>query len=278
MQKEMIVQKLKEQGCRITKQRLLLLDIILEEDCSCSKEIYYKASKQSANIGFATVYRMINTLEEIGAISRKSIHKTMEECETCKNEIDYHEIIECIVCALDAKDAYTAGHSQRVSDMALTVAERMGFRKDDIEKIHIAAHLHDIGKIGVPDAVLNKKEKLTDEEWQSIKKHPLIGAEILSKSEHLSELKDIVLCHHERYDGLGYPYGMKGEEIPVGARIIAVCDSIDAMTSDRSYRRAYDFQYCYGEIKKNLGKMYDPVIGACVLKHWEEITGHKKPV
>lgn len=162
--------------------------------------------------------------------------------------------------------------------MALTVAEHMGFRKDDIEKIHIAAHLHDIGKIGVPDAVLNKKEKLTDEEWQSIKKHPLIGAEILSKSEHLSELKDIVLCHHERYDGLGYPYGMKGEEIPVGARIIAVCDSIDAMTSDRSYRRAYDFQYCYGEIKKNLGKMYDPVIGACVLKHWEEITGHKKPV
>lgn len=86
MQKEMIVQKLKEQGCRITKQRLLLLDIILEEDCSCSKEIYYKASKQSANIGFATVYRMINTLEEIGAISRKSIHKTMEECETCKTK------------------------------------------------------------------------------------------------------------------------------------------------------------------------------------------------
>lgn len=276
MERDVIIQRLKERGCRITKQRLLLLDIILEDDCVSSKEIYYKAAKESAGIGFATVYRMINTLEEIGAVRRKNIQKISEETEGNTEGIDYHEIIECIACALDAKDPYTAGHSQRVSDMARTIAEMMGFSKKDVEKIHVAAHLHDIGKIGVPDAVLNKTDKLSKEEWEAMKKHPSIGAEILSKSEHLSELKSIVLCHHERFDGKGYPLGLKGERIPVGARIIAICDSIDAMTSTRSYRKAHDFNFCYEEIRKNLGTMYDPIIGAYVLEHWEKITGHKK--
>lgn len=280
MQKELILRKLRERGFRITRQRCILLDIILGEEFSCCKEIYYKASKMDKNVGVATVYRMINTLEEIGAISRKDIYKvdfgglkqSAEHNEHCENEIDYHEIIECITCALDAKDSYTAGHSQRVSDMAYKVCELIGLNDKDMEKIHIAAHLHDIGKIGVPDAVLNKKTRLNDEEWQTIKRHPSIGAEILSKSARLNELKDIVLYHHERYDGLGYPAGLKGGEIPLGARIIAICDSIDAMTSDRSYRKAHDFRFCYGEIKKNLGKMYDPFIGESVLKHWEDIV------
>lgn len=200
----------------------------------------------------------------------------MEKCNYCNESIDYHEIIECITCALDAKDPYTAGHSPRVSDMAMKVCELIGLKREDIEKIHIAAHLHDIGKIGVPDAVLNKTERLNDEEWQAIKKHPSIGAEILSKSQHLSELKHIVLCHHERYDGKGYPLGLAEEAIPVGARIIAICDSIDAITSNRSYRKAHDFQYCYKEIEKNLGTMYDPIIGEYVLKHWEEVIGMVK--
>ena len=129
----------------------------------------------------------------------------IEKPKESNEEIDYHEIIECIACALDAKDPYTAGHSLRVSDMAECIAKMMNFKEKDVEKIHIAAHLHDIGKIGVPDAVLNKTEKLDDEEWQAMKRHPSIGAEILSKSEHLSEVKEIVLCHHERFDGKGYP-------------------------------------------------------------------------
>lgn len=195
----------------------------------------------------------------------------MTECGYCNHIVDYHDIIECIACALDAKDPYTAGHSERVSDMALKVCELIGLKKEDVEKIHIAAHLHDIGKIGVPDAVLNKEGKLTQEEWLAIRRHPEIGAEILSKSHHLKELKEIVLCHHERYDGKGYPLGLAGEKIPVGARIIAICDSIDAMTSNRCYRKAHDFAFCYGEIEKNLGTMYDPVIGRYVLEHWEEV-------
>lgn len=185
----------------------------------------------------------------------------MEECEYCNNTVDYHEIIDCITCALDARDPYTAGHSERVSDMALKVCQLIGLKEKDIEEIHIAAHLHDIGKIGVPDAVLNKEGKLTEEEFSYIKKHPVIGAEILSKSKKLGELSDIVLMHHERYDGKGYPLGKAGVEIPIGARIIAICDSIDAITSNRCYRKAHDFEYCYQEIEKNLGKMYDPIVG-----------------
>ena len=173
--------------------------------------------------------------------------------------------------AQDAKDPYTAGHSQRVSDMALKVCELIGLKEEDKEKIHIAAHLHDIGKIGVPDAVLNKEGKLTEEEFESMKRHPVIGADILGKSHKLSELSDIVLMHHERFDGKGYPTGKAGAEIPIGARIIAICDSIDAITSNRCYRKAHDFAYCYEEIEKNLGKMYDPVVGRYVLDNWDEI-------
>lgn len=298
MKREQIISNLKEKGYRITKQRLYILDAILEERCFSCKEIYYKVLKRDHKIGAATVYRMLNTLEEIEAVTRGNVYNVVQDEELEQGqkvdqtgrqintqvqskeqklldqlEIDYHEIIECITCALDAKDAYTAGHSQRVSDMAMKVCELMGLKGRDIEKIHIAAHLHDIGKIGVSDAVLNKTEKLNDEEWQIIKKHPSIGAQILSKSHHLKELKDIVLCHHERYDGKGYPLGLKGEQIPVGSRIIAICDSIDAMTSNRSYRRSHDFQYCYTEIEKNLGTMYDPMIGKFVLKHWDEVIG-----
>ncbi|WP_313073631.1 HD-GYP domain-containing protein [Lacrimispora sp.] len=190
--------------------------------------------------------------------------------------IDYHEIIECIVSALDAKDPYTAGHSQRVSEMALALSEILGLTEAEVDKIHVAAHLHDIGKIGVPDAILNKPDRLSKEEWEAIKKHPKTGADILSKSRHLNELKDIVLYHHESYDGKGYPSGLKGKEIPLGARIIAICDSIDAMTSDRGYRKAYTLDYCYEEIKKNLGKMYDPDIGALALLHWSKVTATVK--
>ncbi len=194
------------------------------------------------------------------------------ELDLCSVSVDYHEIIECIVSALDAKDPYTAGHSQRVSDMALTLSEFLGLREEEKEKIHIAAHLHDIGKIGIPDSVLHKPESLSEKEWEAMKKHPRIGAEILSKSRHLKELKDIVLYHHERFDGNGYPDGLKGDEIPVGARIIAICDSIDAMTSDRGYRIAYSLDHCYEEIEQNLGVMYDPAIGALTLKHWKQMT------
>ncbi len=197
----------------------------------------------------------------------------MEECQSCKDLIDYHEIVDCITYALDAKDSYTAGHSQRVSDMCIIVCRLLGLSEAECEKIHIAAHLHDIGKIGVPDAVLKKEGRLTDEEFEEIKKHSVIGAEILAHSKRLSEMGDLVRHHHERYDGRGYPDKLAAEDIPYGARIIAVCDSIDAMTSNRCYRKAFSFDYCRSEIERNRGLMYDPHITDVVLANWEKVIG-----
>lgn len=155
--------------------------------------------------------------------------------------------------------------------MALEVCNILNLDSIESEKIHIAAHLHDIGKIGVPDAVLQKEGKLSEEEWSQMKKHPEFGANILNKSHSLSQLSEIVLMHHERYDGKGYPFGKSGTEIPLGSRIIAICDSIDAMTSNRCYRKSLGFEVCFTEIQKNLGKMYDPIIGKKVLQNWDKI-------
>ncbi len=190
----------------------------------------------------------------------------------CEVNFEYHELVECITSALDARDPYTGNHSRRVSDMACFLCQKLGISHEETQEIHISGHLHDIGKIGVPDRVLLKPEKLNDEEWELMKKHPEIGADILSKSPHFSRIAAIILHHHERWDGKGYPFGAKGTEIPIGARIIAVCDSIDAMASARAYRKALPLDVVKSEIEKNIGIMYDPKIAQVALDNWEELT------
>ena len=192
-------------------------------------------------------------------------------CE-CETDYEYHEFVECITSALDARDPYTGKHSERVSDMACFIGELMGLNEAETQEIHIAGHLHDIGKIGIPDRVLLKEGKLDDEEWTLMKKHPEIGADILSKSSHFARLAAIILHHHERWDGKGYPFGAKGTEIPLGARIIAVCDSIDAMASKRAYRNALPLDVCKAEIEKNVGIMYDPEVARLALENWDKLT------
>lgn len=189
--------------------------------------------------------------------------------ETLGDKQVYHELVDCITSALDARDPYTGDHSRRVSDMACAICELMGLSQKEYDETHIAAHLHDIGKIGVPDAILLKPSSLNDEEWAIMKKHPQIGADILAKSPHFSRISAIILHHHERFDGKGYPFGAKGEEIPLGARIIAVCDSIDAMASARAYRKALPIEICRSEIERNIGLMYDPDVANLILSHWE---------
>lgn len=189
--------------------------------------------------------------------------------ETSGDKQVYHELVDCITSALDARDPYTGDHSRRVSDMACAICELMGLSQKEYDETHIASHLHDIGKIGVPDAILLKPSSLNDEEWAIMKKHPQIGADILSKSPHFSRISAIILHHHERFDGKGYPFGAKGEEIPLGARIIAVCDSIDAMASARAYRKALTIEICRSEIERNVGLMYDPDVANLILSHWE---------
>lgn len=191
----------------------------------------------------------------------------------------YHDIIESLVTALEAKDFYTRGHSERVAFMAYELSKNLGIKGNELENIHMAAHLHDIGKIGVPDDVLNKKGKLVLHEWEYIKMHPKIGFDILSKSNRLKHISRMVLHHHERWDGKGYPQGLSEMDIPLGARIISVCDSIDAMISTRPYREAMKFEECIKELMLNKGLMFDPWIIDYVegnLKFMEDIMNFKQ--
>jgi len=177
-----------------------------------------------------------------------------------KKDQMYHDIIESLVTALEAKDYYTRGHSERVAFMTYEISKKLGLKGIELENIHMAAHLHDIGKIGVPDNVLNKTGKLLLHEWEYMKMHPKIGYDILSKSDKLKHISKVVLSHHERWDGRGYPNGLAKTAIPLGSRIIAVADSIDAMTSNRPYREAMSFEKCINEILINKGLMFDPVV------------------
>ena len=195
-------------------------------------------------------------------------HKPVENDE---NQ-NLKDLISCLISVEEAKDSYTAHHSERVKAYSELIARFLGLSESSISLITHAAHLHDIGKIGIRDNVLTKPGKLTDEEFEIIKQHPVIGAKILMQSNYTHELVQIVLHHHERYDGRGYPEGLKGEDIPIGARVIAIADSIDAMTSKRVYRDAMSLDYCRNEIEKNLGVMYDPAIGKVVLEHWNEMV------
>lgn len=183
----------------------------------------------------------------------------------------YHDLIAAIVAAMEARDTYTASHSRRVSDMSEAVCGLLRLPEDETVKIHIAADIHDIGKIGIADSVLMRNGPLDDDEWQRMKKHPLIGYDILMKVTHFGDIAQIVRYHHERWDGMGYPDGLRGEDIPLGARIIAIADSIDAMLSNRTYRPKMDEGSCKAEIIKNKAAMYDPFIVNTVLKNWDEV-------
>lgn len=155
--------------------------------------------------------------------------------------------------------------------MTEKICDLLNLDEEEKETYHIAAHLHDIGKIGIRDSVLLKEGKLSDEEWEIMKSHSVQGYNILKNVKSFEEVAKIVRSHHERFDGKGYPDGLKGEEIPLGARIIAVADSIDAMISDRPYRKGMNPEFSKEQIKKNIEIMYDPQIAACVIEHWTEV-------
>ena len=170
----------------------------------------------------------------------------------------YHDVIHCLISALDYRDHYTKGHSNRVGDMALIFADLLDLDHQMKELIHISGHLHDIGKIGVADHILNKEGELSDIEWAEMKKHPQIGADVVNKCNSLKEVAEIIEQHHERWDGKGYPNGLIGNQIHIAARILAVCDSIDAMSSCRPYRKPFTWDFIRQEMKKNIGSQFDP--------------------
>ncbi|MFZ2957479.1 MAG: GAF domain-containing protein [Candidatus Ozemobacteraceae bacterium] len=169
----------------------------------------------------------------------------------------YLETIRALAAAIDAKDSYTHGHSRRVTDLSVALAQSLGLHREEIDTIRHAALLHDVGKIGISERILLKPGRLTDDEFETIKSHPHIGAGILNSIEFLKNVCSIIEHHHERFDGRGYPSGLKGDEIPLGARIIMVADSFDAITSIRPYRKPLTFAEATEEIKRCGGTQFD---------------------
>lgn len=188
--------------------------------------------------------------------------------EGYKNIID--EALKTFANIIDAKDKYTNGHSMRVAFYSRELAKKLHLSEEEQERIYYIALMHDIGKIGVADGILNKPERLTPEEQEVIRNHPMIGGEILKDFTSLPGIGDGARYHHERYDGTGYNEGLKGEEIPFFARIICVADSYDAMAADRCYSKGLDEETIKKEIKSNMGTQFDPKIAAAMLELMEE--------
>ena len=184
----------------------------------------------------------------------------------------YIQTIRALAEAIDAKDAYTRGHSERVAVYASRLGNQMGLRKELIERIYFAGLLHDVGKIGIPDAIITKPDQLTREEYREIQRHPEIGAKILEPVEFLSSIVPCVRHHHEWYDGCqsGYPDRLAGDLIPLPSRVILVADTVEAMTSDRPYRKALPIDVVVAELHKYSGSQFDPVVVEAFLKLLED--------
>lgn len=170
----------------------------------------------------------------------------------------YDTTIEGWARALELRDQETEGHTRRVAELTVKLAQALGIKAQDLVHLHRGAFLHDIGKMGIPDQILLKPSPLTEEEWEIMKKHPTYSWELLSPVEYLRPALDIPYCHHEHWDGSGYPRGLKGEEIPLSARIFAVVDVWDALTSDRPYRSAWPQDRAREYIKEQAGHHFDP--------------------
>ncbi len=169
--------------------------------------------------------------------------------------------LQSLAMTIDAKDSYTHYHSTNVSKYSKIIAKRLNLPDEAIRKISFGSLLHDIGKIGIPESILNKPTSLNDKEFEIIKQHPVIGKTILNPmKDQFPEVIDMIYYHHERFDGKGYPDGIGGEEIPLYSRIVSLADAFDAMTSDRSYRRRLKFDIVVSEIKKNKRKQFHPEI------------------
>ena len=182
-----------------------------------------------------------------------------EEMEAERRRLEVRATgVGALLAALAARDGYTGEHSEAVVGHAVAVARRMGLPEAGVTEVEQAALLHDIGKIGVGDTILNKPGPLTDAEWEIMRMHPAIGEEIVASTKDLSHLAPAIRADHERWDGGGYPDGLSGEEIPIASRIVLVCDAFHAMTSDRPYRKALGVEEALGELRKNAGSQFCP--------------------
>ena len=238
-----------------------------------SLAVYFVVSISGIFIGIGMLVlffvNLVRTISQVRDLERtrqqQEIRKRRKQMETMSLQM-----IQTLVTTIEAKDEYTRGHSHRVAEYSALIAKELGWKQKDIFHLRNAAHLHDIGNIGIPDAILNKPARLTDEEYAVIKEHTIIGAEILKNITLVKHVVEVARSHHECYDGTGYPDGRKGEEIPIEARIIAVADSYDAMRSRRIYRNMLKPEAIYEQFQKNRGVQFDPEITDTFLRLLDE--------
>ncbi len=191
-------------------------------------------------------------------LARAAMARGHRETLSRQLQVSYETVLDALLSALDTRNTETEGHSERVTAYTMLLAHYMGVPKDQAYHIERGALLHDIGKIGVPDRILLKPGPLTDDEWDEMRKHPIVGYRMCVRIDFLADASEIVLHHHERWDGKGYPTGLRGEDIPLGARIFSVVDAFDAMTTDRPYRAAMPYEEAYKEIARGNGTQFDP--------------------
>ncbi len=200
--------------------------------------------------------------------SRDAFFNILKDIHTAHKELQdiYYELLIAFSTAIDAKSPWTKGHSERVTNYAIMIAREMGIDSGDLEDLRIAGLLHDIGKIGTYDVILDKPSKLTYDEFSVVKMHPIKGEEILKPIKGLRKVLPIVRSHHERFDGKGYPDRLRADEIPLLARILFVADSFDSMTSDRPYRSSPGIEYALSELRRCSGTQFDPMVVEAFLK------------
>src|SRR2546430_8582548 len=192
------------------------------------------------------------------------LHRTTERLEA-----SHVSVIAALLGSLAAKERSTHGHSDATMQHALAVAKALGLGPDEIAAVNLGALFHDIGKIGIPEQILRKPSALTDEEWAEMKTHPMIGANLLGEVPNLERIRPIVLAHHERFDGTGYPNRLKGDEIPLAAQIIAVGDAYEAMTSERPYRGRLPHDLAVVELRRVSGSQLNPIVVEAFVRQLE---------
>jgi putative nucleotidyltransferase with HDIG domain len=218
-----------------------------------------------------------NEVEEYRERLEEMVEERTQQLQNALRQIEetYDQTLEALGAALDLRDASTAGHSSRVTRYSLEIAQAMGLSRDRLHELTRGAYLHDIGKIGIPDGILLKDGPLTGQEQELMRTHVATGYQLVRRIAFLAPAAEIVLAHQERYDGGGYPLGLRGAAIPLGARIFAVADTFDAMTSDRPYRRALPAQVALEEIRREAGRQFDPEVVRVFLSlpqsTWEKI-------
>ncbi len=245
----------------------LMLSISLPTVFSLVQVFCYGISLTNLTIGFMVIVFYIYSLNDLSRSleqARKNEMESYREAERREASM-FEQTAEALANAIDAKDKYTHGHSARVATLSRQIAKEAGFSERDCSQVYFAALLHDIGKIGIRDDIINKVGRLTEEEFGEIRRHPVLGYQILSSIRQSPSLGVGAHYHHERYDGTGYPDGLRGEQIPEIARIIAVADAYDAMTSTRSYRSQLSPQETREELIRGMGTQFDPKFAEILL-------------